>query len=101
MESLIFGLLVGLFSRTQMQAGINCTPIALVLVFVPMLGQMVPRIARFADYLYSGILMKFIYATNGPGYHLNWQDSLVMLAWLVAGSVLFLMAFRRKGLDAA
>lgn len=97
LTSLVIGLIIGLFSSTQMQAGINCTPVALILMFVPVIGQILPKVAKVMDYLYSGILMKFIYAAANHGYQVNWRDSLVLLTWFVVSSGLFLVAFKRRG----
>lgn len=80
-----------------MQAGLNSMPIALILVFAPLLGQMTSHLDKVTDYLYSGVLMKFIYAAASKSYQINWTDSFVLLIWLAAGSGIFLLAFRRRG----
>lgn len=97
LTSLVIGLIIGIFSRTQMQAGLNSMPIALILVFAPLLGQMTSHLDKVTDYLYSGVLMKFIYAAASQSYQINWTDSFVLLIWLAAGSGIFLLAFRRRG----
>jgi len=97
LTSLVIGLIVGLFSKTQMQAGLNCMPVAFILMFAPILGQMMPNLAKITAYLYSGVLMNFIYAVADKGYQINWRDSLVVLIWLGVSSGLFLLAFKRRG----
>lgn len=67
---------------------------------LPFFSYLNKTIAKLSQYVYSGIIIKFINKeVDQGGYHVNWQDSSVLLIWLAAVILLFIYTYKKNGLD--
>jgi len=95
--SILAGAAIGTYSRTQMMATGLTVPVMLVFSFLPMLAMFNERIAKAAKYIYTG-RMSLLLNSMGNGQELAeglWVAGLNLLAAVV----LFVIVYRRKGLE--
>ena len=95
--SIVVGAAVGMFARNQMMATSVVMPVMLVLAFLPMLAMFNKTLEKVAYFFYTRQIQMFM---NGPEYDMiESRGILIVLCNLIVASVLFLVAYRKNGLE--
>lgn len=98
--SSIIGMIFGIFSKNQVTAGTVTTPALLILMMIPMFSSFNPTLKNISDYLFTGILLKFVEnAANGSGGLVRGSSIAVMIAEILIAIILFLVFYRKNGYD--
>ena len=95
--SLLVGALIGTWSRTQMMATSLTVPVMLVFAFLPMLSMFNEGIAKVAKYTYTGQIHLLI--NQMEHIQVEAQTAGIIMVNLLAAVVLFVIAYRKKGLE--
>lgn len=97
LTSILVGAVIGICSKNQMAATSVTVPVMMVFSFLPMLSIFNETIAKVAKFTYSQQVSLLI---NGIGTADITSENLVILGTNMAVAVvLFLAAFRKKGLE--
>ncbi len=99
--SIILGFVVGILTKDQTQSGVVCTPLLLVLTMLPQLRFFSTTLRDVSSYTYSGVIASYVDGLfSDKGYALNTRDVLTMAIWFVLCSVIFVMAYKKRGMEA-
>ena len=93
----LIGAVIGVFSRNQMTATSLTVPVMMVFSFLPMLSMFNETIKKFAKFSYSQQISDLINNIGGSG--VSAENMAVIGVNLIAAAVLFIFAYRRKGLE--
>lgn len=98
--SCIIGMIVGIYAKNQMSTSNIITPIMLVLLIIPLFGNMVENLKEISQFLYTGVISKMIetYST-GQSYQLDVMSISVMIGEIFLAIVLFVISYRRNGFE--
>lgn len=91
---ILFGALVGLISKNQMNTGMLATPIALLMMLPAIFAEIMESIAVVAQYTPTRAMMLLI--TESGNLTLS---IVVLITWIVLAAVLFMLVYQRKRLD--
>lgn len=95
--SSLTGAVIGVFSKNQMSATSITIPVMMIFSFLPMLSMFNENIEKVARITYSQQMSILI---NGIGNSAIKPESIVIIAVnFVVASILFTLAFRKKGLE--
>lgn len=95
--SALTGAVIGVFSKNQMSATSLTIPVMMIFSFLPMLSMFNESIEKVARITYSQQMSILI---NGIGNSAIKPESIVIIAVnFVVASILFTLAFRKKGLE--
>lgn len=95
--SSLTGAVIGVFSKNQMSATSVTIPVMMIFSFLPMLSMFNESIEKVARITYSQQMSILI---NGIGNSAIKPESIVIIAVnFVVASILFTLAFRKKGLE--
>lgn len=98
--SIILGFVVGILTKDQTQSGVICTPLLLVFTMLPQLRFFSSTIDKVSSYSYSGVIAGYVDGIfSKEGYSLNALDLVTMAVWFVLGIVIFLIAYRKRGME--
>ena len=98
--SIILGFVVGILTKDQTQSGVICTPLLLVFTMLPQLRFFSSTIDKVSSYSYSGVIAGYVDGIfSKEGYSLNALDLVTMSVWFVLGIVIFLIAYRKRGME--
>lgn len=98
--SLAIGYITAMLTKTQSAAQLISVPFCLFFTLFPFFSYLNETIAKLSQYVYSGIIIKFINKeVDQGGYHVNWKDSSVLLIWLTVAILLFIYTYKKNGLD--
>ncbi|WP_300561356.1 ABC transporter permease [Companilactobacillus sp.] len=98
--SLTIGYLIGLLSKSQMQAGLIAMPFMLILLIIPFMRMVSKPLDWISTYLYSGTLTKFINSLAHPiAFAWNLTDTIVIVDWLIVSIAAFMFVYKKHGLD--
>lgn len=98
--SIILGFVVGILTKDQTQSGVICTPLLLLFTMLPQLRFFSSTIDRVSSYSYSGVIAGYVDGIfSKEGYSLNALDLVTMAVWFVLGIVIFLIAYRKRGME--
>ena len=95
--SIIAGAFIGVFSKNQMMATSITLPLMIVCSFLPMLSMFNETIKKFSGFIYTQQL-KLLFdkmtvdAISGSGYLIMGVNAVVCI-------ILFVLAYKRKGLE--
>ncbi|MBP3415683.1 MAG: ABC transporter permease [Clostridia bacterium] len=94
--SVFLGAAIGVFSTGQMMATSITVPVMLVLSFLPMLSMFNSTIEKIARFFYSQQISTLI---NKIGdFSLNLESMVIMAANIIITLILFLTAYKKRGL---
>lgn len=101
LSACMISALVGILSRDQMTCGAYQVPVMLLLLVPPFFGEMNSGVRAVAKITPLNPMMKLYYrGTEGqlfsPG---SAGDFLILIAWILLGTVLFALVYKKKGLD--
>jgi ABC-2 type transport system permease protein len=95
--SSLTGAVIGVFSKNQMSATSLTIPVMMIFSFLPMLSMFNESIEKVARITYSQQMSILI---NGIGNSAIKPESIIIIAVnFVVASILFTLAFRKKGLE--
>ncbi len=95
--SALTGAVIGVFSKNQMSATSITIPVMMIFSFLPMLSMFNENIEKVARITYSQQMSILI---NGIGNSAIKPESIIIIAVnFVVASILFTLAFRKKGLE--
>lgn len=97
LASMLFGAAVGVWSANQTAATAVMTPVMMVLAFLPMLSMFNTSIEKVADITYSQHIQLLMNSLSA-GTPAEAKDVIVIAVNIVLAAVLFVMAYRHKGL---
>lgn len=98
--SLLIGYVVGIFSQNQAQSALLSMPVSLIFTSVPLITFLQVEWSYLVDYIYTGVLTNFVSTLISEGqYQWSLFDAVVLLSWLVLATVVFVLAYKRNGLD--
>lgn len=93
----LIGAVIGIFSRNQMTATSLTIPIMMIFSFVPMLSMFNQSIKKIAGIIYSQQISELINSINTS--EISAKSIIVISANFVLGLVLFVVAYKKKGLE--
>lgn len=95
--SSLTGAVIGVFSKNQMSATSITIPVMMIFSFLPMLSMFNENIEKVARITYSQQMSILINGIGNAGIKL---ESIIIIAVnFVVASILFTLAFRKKGLE--
>lgn len=95
--SLLIGLTIGAWSRTQMMAASLSIPVMMVFSFLPMLSMFHTGIAKIARFTYSEQLSRMLNQVNSPQFEVSNMG--ILMANILLFTALFSFAYKKCGLD--
>ncbi len=100
LTSCIIGMILGIFAKNQVSAGTITTPVLLLLVMVPIFGDVVEALSGLSEYVFTGIVMDMI-MTMGDGAKkvLDSGSIVVMACEVILAVLLFLFFYKRNGFE--
>ena len=93
----LIGAVIGIFSKNQMTATSLTIPIMMIFSFVPMLSMFNQSIKKIAGIIYSQQISELINGINTS--EISAKSMIVISANFVLGLVLFVVAYKKKGLE--
>lgn len=97
--STVIGMLVGIFAKDQVSTGTLITPVLLVLMFIPMFGELVDVLAEISKYLFTGVIMEMILNLAAGEKPFETVSIIAMVFEFVAAVLLFTVFYRRNGYE--
>ena len=95
--ALLLGGIVGIVSKNQMSASGIMTPFAMVLLLIPMFGEMLPGLAAVGEALFSQqVYLGLFEMAEGTFY---WSRMAVILVNIVVIMAAFVLVYKKVGLD--
>ena len=98
--TIILGFVIGLLAKNQMSTSLIYTPFMLVFLLFPMFSTFNEGLAFVSRFIYTGalnnILQKLAVQDPSP---VTVENIIVIVAWLVISVVLFVLAYRKNGID--
>ncbi|MCL1964090.1 MAG: ABC transporter permease [Firmicutes bacterium] len=91
---IMFGSLIGIISKNQMSTGLFAAPAMLLFLLPAMLAPVNDSMASVARFMPTQAMMELLSRTGSAAFHIA-----VLVAWMVLGAVLFMIAYRRKQFD--
>ena len=93
----LIGSVIGIFSKNQMSATSVTVPVMMVFSFLPMIGMFNESVEKIARITYSQQMTVLI---NGLGSSEMTAESLIVIAAnFVIAAVLFIIVYKKKGLE--
>lgn len=100
LTSCVLGMLIGLFAKNQMSSSNICTIFVLVLMLVPVFGNIAGSFQKVSNFLYTGIVGNLVSAfAEGSHQGLSLQSWLVLVGELAIISLLFVVNYRKNGFE--
>ena len=98
--SILVGFTVGIFSHNQTSAGVLSLLPTVIFTFIPMFKGFNKTISTISDFLYSGVIAKFINQSLLK-HRFTWNlfDVGLLLVWLIIFSIVLIYAYRYKHFD--
>ena len=97
--STVIGMLVGIFAKDQVSTGTLITPVLLVLMFIPMFGELVDVLAEISKYLFTGVIMEMILNLAAGEKPFKTVSIIAMVVEFAAAILLFTVFYRRNGYE--
>lgn len=96
----VVGMIFGIFSKNQVTASTVTTPAMLVLMMVPMFGNLNKTMETISGFLFTGVLQQTVVNISQRKDRLvNGLSIAVIAVEIVAAVVCFLVIYRRNGYD--
>lgn len=96
-SSLLIGLAIGAFCKTQMMAASISIPVTMIFSFLPMLSMFHTGIAKIARFTYSEQISQMLGQVRVP--ELRPENVCILAANIMLFTALFFLAYRKCGLD--
>lgn len=95
--SILVGAAIGTWSKNPMMATSISMPVMMIFSFLPMLSMFNETIGKFAKIIYSQQINLLLEQVEH--IQLSWESVVVIGGNMVVASVLFVVAYRRSGLE--
>lgn len=95
--SILVGAAIGTWSKNPMMATSISMPVMMIFSFLPMLSMFNETIGKFAKITYSQQINLLLQQVEH--IQLSWESVVVIGGNMVVASVLFVVAYRRSGLE--
>lgn len=95
--SILVGAAIGTWSKNPMMAISISMPVMMIFSFLPMLSMFNETIGKFAKIIYSQQINLLLQQVEH--IQLSWESVVVIGGNMVVASVLFVVAYRRSGLE--
>lgn len=95
--SILVGAAIGTWSKNPMMATSISMPVMMIFSFLPMLSMFNETIGKFAKIIYSQQINLLLQQVEH--IQLSWESVVVIGGNMVVASVLFVVAYRRSGLE--
>ena len=100
LTSCIIGMLLGIFAKNQVSAGTIITPVALILMLIPMFADMIDELSNVSRFLFTGILMDMVSDISAKADEIIKLESIaILIAEVVVSIVLFIFFYRKNGFE--
>ena len=100
LTSCIIGMLLGIFAKNQVSAGTLITPVALILMLIPMFADMIDELSNVSRFLFTGILMDMVSDISKNADKIIKPESIaILIAEVVVSIVLFIFFYRKNGFE--
>ena len=98
--SCVIGMIVGICAKNQMSANLIACPLMLVLMMVPVFGNLSEGLHKVSGFLFTGVLTGMAEGfANGVPYAVKPLDMAVLGGELVISILLFLILYKRNGYE--
>lgn len=95
--SILVGAAIGTWSKNPMMATSISMPVMMIFSFLPMLSMFNETIGKFAKIIYSQQINLLLQQVEH--IQLSWESVVVIGGNMVVASVLFVVAYRRSGVE--
>ncbi|AMP20229.1 hypothetical protein AZF37_02720 [endosymbiont 'TC1' of Trimyema compressum] len=100
MITVILGFVIGLLAKNQMSTSLISTPFMLIFLLLPMFSTFNEGLAFVSRFIYTGALNSILQKLVAhDSYPVTIENILVMAAWLIISIVVFIIAYRKNGID--
>ena len=98
--SCVMGMIVGLCAKNQMNANLISYPLVIVLMMIPMFGNLSEKLHHISGFLFTGVLTEMASGfAEGMSYTLKPLDIAVLIGELIISILVFLVLYRRNGYE--
>ena len=98
--SCVMGMIVGLCAKNQMNANLISYPLVIVLMMIPMFGNLSEKLHHISGFLFTGVLTEMASGfAEGMSYTLKPLDIAVLMGELIISILVFLILYRRNGYE--
>lgn len=96
----IVGMLIGIYSKDQMNASIITTPFMLVLLLLPMLNGIHPILDTISSLTFTGVIMDFANQISINAHPFQINSIIILIVEIIIATVLFLVLYKKNGFEA-
>ena len=98
--SCVMGMIAGLCAKNQMNANLISYPLVIVLMMIPMFGNLSEKLHHISGFLFTGVLTEMASGfAEGMPYTLKPLDIAVLIGELIISILVFLVLYRRNGYE--
>lgn len=98
--SCVMGMIAGLCAKNQMNANLISYPLVIVLMMIPMFGNLSEKLHHISGFLFTGVLTEMASGfAEGMLYTLKPLDIAVLIGELIISILVFLVLYRRNGYE--
>lgn len=98
--SCVIGMIVGICAKNQMNANLIACPLMMVLMMVPLFGNLSEGLHKVSGFLFTGVLTQMAEEfANGVPYTVKPLDVAVLGGELVISALVFLILYKRNGYE--
>lgn len=100
LTSCVIGMIVGIYAKNQMSANLLSYPLMMVLMMVPILGNMSETLHKISGVLFTGVMTEMTDCfANGEQYSAKPLSITVLAGEFIISVLVFLMLYRRNGYE--
>ncbi len=96
----IMGMLIGIYSKDQMNASVITTPFMLLLLLLPMLNGIHPILDAISSLTFTGVILDFTNHMSINDNPLQLGSLIVLIVEIIIATVLFLVIYKKSGFEA-
>ena len=100
LTSCVLGMIVGICAKNQMNASLIATPFMMVLMLVPVFGNLSEGLHKISGFLFTGVMTGMTEClANGEKYVMTSVDAAVLFGELIISILVFLVLYKRNGYE--
>lgn len=96
----IVGMLIGIYSKDQMNASVITTPFMLVLLLLPMLNGIHPILDTISSLTFTGVIMDFANNMSVNANPFQFDSLIILIVEIIIATILFLVLYKKNGFEA-
>lgn len=97
--SSMLGSIIGVVAKSQIVVGTISSPVSMIIGLLPMMSNFSSDLKKASDYLYSQRIYDFIYSFRVDTVNITSKDFIIFGCNFVAFALLFMIVYRKKGLE--